>query len=356
MVPSRKLFSAELSVPASLAAQLDNDSQQQSAQQQQQQQPGMGACVTVHASSVDKERLGLVVQYRPDAAGAPVEGFIPMAHVEATLNQLQDRELQLSRLRQFVGRDIPASVLDAVAQPPMVQKAWNACKECTLLSHTKALGGVGWHSLKAGDLIEATVVDALNPRVKQSVTLDVGGGLLGSLGYWTTTPGGGRAENRDALSAVFYPGRAVKALVFWSNPVTGALALSTKELERQPGDLLRDAQGVFDNGYATLLATVMRRRVYNELAGMKGREVPVTVAGVMRSGRGVVVRWETGYEAMPYVEGALPAKFGTEVPPQDMQAMQGLVGRELTVVVDKVDVDKELRATFRATASDKTHD
>mmetsp|Transcript_30201 Transcript_30201/g.69228 ORF Transcript_30201/g.69228 Transcript_30201/m.69228 type:complete len:144 (+) Transcript_30201:1344-1775(+) len=90
--------------------------------------------------------------------------------------------------------------------------------------------------LSRGDLISGVIL-ALKPY---GAFVQVGGmsGLLhiSQISY----------DRIDDLSAVFNPGDAVKCMIIDHDKVNGRIALSTKTLEPEPGDMLKDSGRVFE--------------------------------------------------------------------------------------------------------------
>jgi small subunit ribosomal protein S1 len=58
----------------------------------------------------------------------------------------------------------------------------------------------------------------------------------------------------DDLEKVLQPGMAVKCMIIDHDKVNGRIALSTKTLEAEPGDMLRNAELVFERAEQTAAA------------------------------------------------------------------------------------------------------
>jgi len=110
-----------------------------------------------------------------------------------------------------------------------------------VVSNRKAVVEAQMSSLSRGDLVEG-VVKALKPY---GAFVEVGGmsALLhiSQISY----------DRIDDLEKVVQPGTKVKCMIIDHDKVNGRIALSTKTLEAEPGDMLRDPQKVFDNAEET---------------------------------------------------------------------------------------------------------
>jgi small subunit ribosomal protein S1 len=105
-----------------------------------------------------------------------------------------------------------------------------------VVSNRKAVVETQMANLSRGDLISGTV-QAIKPY---GAFIEVGGmsGLLhiSQISY-------GRIED---LEAVLQPGMPVKCMIIDHDKMNGRIALSTKTLEPNPGDMLKNSQAVFD--------------------------------------------------------------------------------------------------------------
>jgi small subunit ribosomal protein S1 len=105
-----------------------------------------------------------------------------------------------------------------------------------VVSHRRAVVEQQMRQLSRGDVVQG-VVKALKPY---GAFVEIGGmsGLLhiSQISY-------DRIEN---LEKVLEPNMAIKCMIIDHDKVNGRIALSTKTLEPEPGDMLKDAQRVFD--------------------------------------------------------------------------------------------------------------
>lgn len=105
-----------------------------------------------------------------------------------------------------------------------------------VVSNRKAVVETQMADLSRGDLVEGTV-QALKPY---GAFIEVGGmsGLLhiSQISY----------DRIEDLEQVLQPGMAVKCMIIDHDKVNGRIALSTKTLEPNPGDMLKNSQLVFD--------------------------------------------------------------------------------------------------------------
>jgi len=105
-----------------------------------------------------------------------------------------------------------------------------------VVSNRKAVVETQMADLSRGDLVEGTV-QALKPY---GAFIEVGGmsGLLhiSQISY----------DRIEDLEQVLQPGMAVKCMIIDHDKINGRIALSTKTLEPNPGDMLKDSAKVFD--------------------------------------------------------------------------------------------------------------
>lgn len=110
-----------------------------------------------------------------------------------------------------------------------------------VVSNRKAVVEAQMADLSRGDLVEG-VVKALKPY---GAFVEVGGmsGLLhiSQISY----------DRIEDLETVMQPGMQVKCMIIDHDKVNGRIALSTKTLEPNPGDMLKDPQMVFDQAEET---------------------------------------------------------------------------------------------------------
>jgi small subunit ribosomal protein S1 len=112
-----------------------------------------------------------------------------------------------------------------------------------VVSNRKAIVEQQMADLSRGDLVEG-IVKALKPY---GAFVEVGGmsGLLhiSQISY----------DRIDDLEKVLQPGMAVKCMIIDHDKVNGRIALSTKTLEPEPGDMLKNSQMVYDNAEQTAI-------------------------------------------------------------------------------------------------------
>merc|ERR1712087_568930 len=110
-----------------------------------------------------------------------------------------------------------------------------------VVSNRKAVVETQMADLSRGDLVEG-VVQALKPY---GAFIEVGGmsGLLhiSQISY----------DRIEDLEQVLQPGMAVKCMIIDHDKVNGRIALSTKTLEPEPGDMLKDPDMVFEKAEDT---------------------------------------------------------------------------------------------------------
>lgn len=105
-----------------------------------------------------------------------------------------------------------------------------------VVSNRRAVVEKQMKDLSRGDVVEG-IVKAIKPY---GAFVEVGGmsGLLhiSQISY----------DRIDDLEAVFAPGTKVKCMIIDHDKVNGRIALSTKTLEPEPGDMLKDSARVFE--------------------------------------------------------------------------------------------------------------
>lgn len=150
-----------------------------------------------------------------------LRAFLPGSHLAG---QLPSEEL--------VGVRLPVKFLEV-----------NTETNKLVVSNRKAVVEQQMSDLSRGDLVVG-VVKALKPY---GAFVEVGGmsGLLhiSQISY----------DRIEDLSKVLEPGMQVKCMIIDHDKVNGRIALSTKTLEPEPGDMLRKPQFVFDNADQTAL-------------------------------------------------------------------------------------------------------
>lgn len=154
-----------------------------------------------------------------------VEGlraFLPGSHLAG---QLPSEDL--------VGQKLPMKFLEV-----------NVETNKLVVSNRKAVVEQQMADLSRGDLVSG-VVKALKPY---GAFVEVGGmsGLLhiSQISY----------DRIDDLEKVLQPGMQVKCMIIDHDKVNGRIALSTKTLEPEPGDMLRNPLAVFEKAEATAAA------------------------------------------------------------------------------------------------------
>merc|ERR1712127_1047546 len=113
-----------------------------------------------------------------------------------------------------------------------------------VVSNRRAVVEQQMQELSRGDVIQG-MVKALKPY---GAFVEIGGmsGLLhiSQISY----------DRIDNLENIFQPGDTVKCMIIDHDKVNGRIALSTKTLEPQPGDMLKDAARVFEMAEDTAAA------------------------------------------------------------------------------------------------------
>jgi small subunit ribosomal protein S1 len=144
-----------------------------------------------------------------------IRAFLPGSHLSG---MLPDEDL--------VGQKLSVKFLEIIPESGKI-----------VVSHRKAVVEVQMNDLSRGDLIQG-IVKAIKPY---GAFVEVGGmsGLLhiSQISY-------DRIEN---LEGILQPGMKVKCMIIDYDKANGRIALSTKTLERQPGDMLKDPANVFAN-------------------------------------------------------------------------------------------------------------
>lgn len=151
-----------------------------------------------------------------------VEGlraFLPGSHLTG---QLPDEDL--------IGKTLPVKFLEV-----------NIETNKLVVSNRKAVVEQQMSDLSRGDLVSG-IVKALKPY---GAFVEVGGmsGLLhiSQISY----------DRIDDLEKVLQPGMQVKCMIIDHDKVNGRIALSTKTLEPEPGDMLRNPKMVFEKAEET---------------------------------------------------------------------------------------------------------
>jgi small subunit ribosomal protein S1 len=118
-------------------------------------------------------------------------------------------------------------------------------------------------NLSRGDLVSG-VVKALKPY---GAFIEVGGmsGLLhiSQISY----------DRIEDMEKVLQPGMAVKCMIIDHDKVNGRIALSTKTLEPEPGDMLKDPAMVFEKAEATAAAYHARMETERQAREKAARDI-----------------------------------------------------------------------------------
>lgn len=165
------------------------------------------AALTGEVLSVN--RGGLLVEVEK------LRGFVPQSHIGVrTLNR-----------EELIGQQLPFKFIEVDEE-----------KNRLVLSHRLATDMVSAEGLEVGDVVEG-MVQAVKPY---GAFVDVGGqsGLLhiSQISH----------ERIVAVENVLSPGDRIKVLVMSKDAEKGRLSLSTKKLEQNHGDMLRNPAAVFE--------------------------------------------------------------------------------------------------------------
>lgn len=132
-----------------------------------------------------------------------------------------------------------------------------------VVSNRKAVVEQQMADLSRGDLV-AGMVKALKPY---GAFVEVGGmsGLLhiSQISY----------DRIDDLEKVLQPGMQVKCMIIDHDKVNGRIALSTKTLEPEPGDMLKDPKMVFEKAEATAAAYHARMEAERQAREEAARDI-----------------------------------------------------------------------------------
>lgn len=181
-----------------------------------------------------------------------LRAFLPGSHLAG---QLPDESL--------VGVTLPLKFLEV-----------NDVTNKLVVSNRKAVVEQQMADLSRGDLVSG-VVKALKPY---GAFVEVGGmsGLLhiSQISF----------DRIDDLEKVLQPGMAVKCMIIDHDKVNGRIALSTKTLEAEPGDMLRDAASVFANAESTAAAYHARMQVERQAREEAARDIVLGLGDSLSSG------------------------------------------------------------------------
>eukprot|EP00882_Tetradesmus_deserticola_P000457 GHRQ01000502.1.p1 GENE.GHRQ01000502.1~~GHRQ01000502.1.p1 ORF type:complete len:466 (+),score=198.13 GHRQ01000502.1:58-1398(+) len=188
----------------------------------QMQQEDLPMYVTVTAAT----RGGLLVQYHH------LEGFIPASHLGQTLNS--------ENMEDYVGYELPVKVLEADEDDDRL-----------VFSNRRASSDADMQNFRVGDVATGVVTSV---KV-YGAFLDIGG-AMGLLHISQITH-----ERLTTVEQVLQVGDKLKVMILSMDMEKGRVTLSTKKLEKEPGDMLRDPQLVFEGAEA--MAETFRQRIVN---------------------------------------------------------------------------------------------
>ena len=191
--------------------------------------------VAVTVTVVGATRGGLAVRYEH------LEGFIPVSQIGGAFAPGGGGGAAgavAEQLEALVGSELPAKFLEVDEEA-----------ERLVLSHRRASGRAGGAAYRVGDVVVG-VVQSVRPY---GAFVDIGG-AVGLLHISQITH-----ERLTTAEQVLAEGDKLKVMVLSQDSDRGRVTLSTKKLEPQPGDMLRDPQKVFEQ--ADRMAEMFRARV-----------------------------------------------------------------------------------------------
>ena len=115
----------------------------------------------------------------------------------------------------------------------------NEERNCLIVSNRKALVTLRLKQIKVGDLITGKVIAI------REYGLIVNIGNLAVLLHISEISQ--VAVERIDLNSIFKVDDEIKAIIIWMDIEKGRVAVSTKELELEPGDMLKNSQLVYEN-------------------------------------------------------------------------------------------------------------
>jgi small subunit ribosomal protein S1 len=196
----------------------------------------------------DSVVMAEVVDVNRGGAICLIEGlraFLPGSHIGGGL-------MTSGGENDMIGQKLPLKFLEV-----------NDVTSKLVVSHRKAIVEQQMADLSRGDLVSG-VVKAIKPY---GAFVEVGGmsGLLhiSQISY----------DRIDDLEKVLTPGMLVKCMIIDHDKVNGRIALSTKTLEAEPGDMLRDANFVFENAEATAAAYHARMQAERQAREDAARDI-----------------------------------------------------------------------------------
>jgi len=178
----------------------------------------------MYVKVVSCNRGGLMVQYHH------LEGFIPVSHF--------GQNISADNMEEAIGSELLVKLLE-------VQED----RERLVFSHRRASNDADVQGVKPGDVLVG-VVQSVKPY---GAFVDIGG-IIGLLHISQITN-----ERLTTVDQVLQVGDKLKVMVLSADPERGRVTLSTKKLEKNPGDMIRDPQLVFENAEA--MAAVFKERI-----------------------------------------------------------------------------------------------
>merc|ERR1719231_13436 len=131
---------------------------------------------------------------------------------------------------EFIGRKMDVKFLDVDKETSRL-----------VVSHRKAVVDTQIHDLNVGSVLKG-VVTAVKPY---GAFVDIGG-MSGLLHISQIS-----CDHISNVESVLPVGTSIKCMVISQDKGKGRVALSTKTLEQEPGDMIKDQQKVFDNAEDT---------------------------------------------------------------------------------------------------------
>jgi small subunit ribosomal protein S1 len=200
-------------------------------------------------AAADAVVVAEVVDVNRGGAICLIEGlraFLPGSHIGGGLTSSNGESTDM------IGQKLPLKFLEVNEETSKL-----------VVSHRKAIVEQQMADLSRGDLVSG-IVKAIKPY---GAFVEVGGmsGLLhiSQISY----------DRIDDLEKVLSPGMLVKCMIIDHDKVNGRIALSTKTLEAEPGDMLRDANLVFDNAEATAAAYHARMQAERQAREDAARDI-----------------------------------------------------------------------------------
>jgi len=130
-----------------------------------------------------------------------------------------------------IGQTIKAKFLDVIEEEGKL-----------VISQRRALTETQTSNLKKGDVVSGTITGLRN----YGAFLELEGGMAGLLHISQIS-----YDRIDNLEALFKIGQKCKVMVIENDKAQGRVALSTKTLEANPGDMTKDMEKVFENAEET---------------------------------------------------------------------------------------------------------